>query len=235
MSSVHHTPADDRKSSALPENIRAPLKGIEPLTGGSAPAETPKNAKGGGKVASGRRGSRRWAAVLVDVILLLVLAGLITGAWFGFTVLRELYAPTWETRTVVYTVELQGVSPGDVQYSSDGRFVYIGAPVWSSVHTDADFLGTVTDVTSTRVTDEAGASTLTLVMTVEADAFYREGKGYRMGETMLLAGLTGEFRFKGMTAQGTVISLKEKQEPVTHDPHHETEPMPEDTGSDARG
>ena len=174
-------------------------------------------------------------SVLVDVILLMVLAGLVTGAWYGFSALRELNAPTWETRSVVYTLELQGVSPGDVKYNSDGRFIYIGAPVWSSVYTDADQLGTVTDVQSTRVTDEEGKSTLTLVMTVEADASYRAGKGYRMGETMLLAGLTGEFRFEGMTAQGTVISLKEKGDLTAADQTTEADPEPEDTDSDARG
>jgi hypothetical protein len=173
--------------------------------------------------------------VLVDVILLLVLAGLAVGAWFGFSALRELYAPTWETRTVVYTLELQGVSPGDVKYNSDGRLIYVGAPVWSSVYTDADCLGTVTDARGTLVTAEGGTNTLTLILTVEADAAYREGKGYRMGETMLLAGLTGDFRFEGMTAHGTVISLKEKEELTETAPDTEAETEPEDTDSGARG
>lgn len=206
MSSVHHTPADDRKSSGLSEDIYAPM------TGAASPVETTKGAKGAGKVAAGRRGSRVWVSVLVDVILLVVLAGLVTGAVFGFLALKELYAPTWETRTVVYTVEICGVAPGDVKYNSDGRFLYVGQPVWSSVYTDADYLGIVTEAGSTRVTDETGKNTLTLLLTVEAEASYREGKGYRMGETMLLAGLTEEFRFAGMTAQGTVISLREKSD-----------------------
>lgn len=205
MSSVHHTSGDDRKTSGLPENIRAPM------TAGATPsAEAPKGGRSEGKTVAGRRGNRLWVSILVDVILLLLLAGLITGAVFGFRALREIYAPTWETRTVVYTVELQGIDPGDVKYNSDGRFIYIDSPLWSSVYTDADCLGTVTDVKGTRVTAEDGSSTLTLILTVEADAAYREGKGYRMGETMLLAGMTGEFRMEGMAATGTVISMQEK-------------------------
>lgn len=204
MSSVHHTSTDDRKSSSLPENIRAPM------TEAASEAETSKGVKGGGKGTKKRRGSRQWVAVLVDLLLLLALAGLVTGAVFGFRAVRELYAPTWETRTVVYTVEIQGIDPGAVKYNSDGRYIYIDNPMWSSVYTDADCLGTVTDVKGTRVTAEDGSSTLTLILTVEADAAYREGKGYRMGETMLLAGMTGEFRMEGMAATGTVISMQEK-------------------------
>jgi hypothetical protein len=56
-----------------------------------------------------------------------------------------------------------------------------------------------------------------------------------MGETMLLAGLTGDFRFEGMTAHGTVISLKEKEELTETAPDTEAETEPEDTDSGARG
>ena len=222
MSSVHRTSADDQKSSGRPENIRAPRPGA------AAPAEGPKSVKGGGRVTVSRRSNRKWVPVLVDVILFLLLAGLVTGAVFGFRALRELYAPTWETRSLVYTVEIQGVDPAAVKYNSDGRFIYVDRPLWSSVYTDADCLGTVTAVSSTRVTDENGKSTLTLILTVEADAFYREGKGYRMGETILLAGLSGEFRFEGMTAWGTVISLKEKSELTDGDVTQAADTRPEE-------
>ena len=179
---------------------------------GGGKAEPVKSAKGTGKVTKGRREGRTWVSLLVDIILLLVLAGLIAGAWLGLSALRELYAPTWETRTMVYCVEIEGISPDAVKYGSDGRYVFENKGIWSSAYTDADFLGTVTHAQTVLVAWDDGSNTVTLYVTVEAEAYYREGKGYRMGETMLLAGAQGDFRLEGMTARGTIVSMHEKSE-----------------------
>ena len=205
MASFYRNESEDRRSSGLPDDIRGPM------TGSSGTADPAKSAKGTGKVVRGRRG-RLWVSILVDVILLLVLAGLIVGAWLGFRAVRELYAPTWETRTVVYCVEIEGIAPDEVKYGPDGRYVFENKGVWSSAYTDADFLGTVTRAQTVLVAWDDGSNTVTLYVTVEAEAYYREGKGYRMGETMLLAGAEGDFRLEGMTAHGTIVSMHEKSE-----------------------
>ena len=205
MASFYHNESEDRRSSGLPDNIRSPM------TGSGGNAESVKSAKGTGKVAMGRRDRRLWVSLLVDVILLLVLVGLIVGAWLGLRALRELYAPTWETRTVVYCVEIEGISPDAVKYGSDGRYVFENKGIWSTDRTDADFLGTVTDARTVLVAWDDGSNTVTLYLTVEAEAYYREGKGYRMGETLLLAGNRGDFRLEGMIAQGTIVSMHEKK------------------------
>lgn len=212
MASFYHNDREDRRSSGLPDNIRAPM------TGGGTPTESGKGTKGMGKVALGRRDRRLWVSVLVDVILLVVLVGLIVGAWFGIRAVRELYAPTWETRTVVYRVEIEGIAPDEVKYASDGRYVFENKAVWSSEHTDADHLGTVTDAHTVLVAWDDGSNTVTLYLTVEAEAYYREGKGYRMGETMLLAGAKGLFRLEGMTAEGTIVSMHEKSAETEESP-----------------
>lgn len=206
MASFYRNESEDRRSSGLPEDIRGPM------TGSGGKADPAKGAKGTGKVAMGRRNRRLWVSILVDVILLLVLAGLIVGGWLGFRVVRELYAPTWETRTVVYCVEIEGISPDAVKYGPDGRYVFENKGIWSSAYTDADFLGTVTQARTILVAWDDGSNTVTLYVTVEAEAYYREGKGYRMGETMLLAGAEGDFRLEGMTAHGTIVSMHEKNE-----------------------
>lgn len=206
MASFYHNESEDRRSSALPGNIR------DPMTGSSGSTEPVKSAKGMGKVAVGRQSRRLWVSILVDVIMLLVLIGLIAGAWLGIRIIRELYAPTWETRTVVYCVEIEGISPDDVKYGADGRYVFENKGMWSSDRTDADFLGTVTQARTVLVAWDDGSNTVTLYVTVEAQAYYREGKGYRMGETMLLAGAQGDFRLEGMTAHGTIVSMHEKNE-----------------------
>ena len=81
---------------------------------------------------------------------------------------------------------------------------------------------------------EDGANTLTLYLTVEASAHYREGKGYRMGVTTLLAGMEGSFRAEGMVAEGTVISMHEKSdETVTEEGTVLAEP--DEVDPDAQG
>jgi hypothetical protein len=151
----------------------------------------------------------------VDLILLAVIVLLIVGGVFAYREIRELYAPTWETREVVFRVEMTGIDPAMIKYGQDGRPTMVGHPLWSSDRTDADCLGTVTAVQTVLVSGEDGNNTLNLCLTVEASAHYREGKGYRMGATMLLAGTRGTFLTEGMLAEGTVISMHEKNDEDT--------------------
>ena len=193
-----------------------------------------KESKGGGKVGLRRPGNRGWVPLVVDLILLAVVIGLVIGGIFAYRAIREMYAPTWETREVVFCVEITGIDPAMVKYGQDGRPTMTGHPLWSSDRTDADCLGTVTDVRTVLVSGEDGANTLTLYLTVEASAHYREGKGYRMGVTTLLAGMEGSFRAEGMVAEGTVISMHEKSdETVTEEGTVMAEP--DEVDPDAQG
>ena len=170
----------------------------------------------GRKLSGGERGTRRsridGRALLIDLILLVIVVGLVIGGVFAYRAIRELYAPTWETRDVVFCVEMIGLDPAMVKYGQDSRPTMTDRPLWSSDRTDADCLGTVTDVRTVLVSGEDGNNTLNLYLTVEATAHYREGKGYRMGMTMLLAGMEGVFRADGLIAEGTVISMHEKSD-----------------------
>ena len=200
MASLKRNDAEP-KASSLPDSATA-----------HRPASP--NAKAGkrgrsGRRAMGRGGSRRWVTLLVDIILLLVLVGLVVGGVFAYRTIRELYAPTWETREVVFEVEMTGIDLDLVKYGQDGRPTITGHPLWSSDRSDADHLGTVTDVRTVLVSGEEGENSLNLYLTVKATAYYREGKGYRMGATMLLAGMEGTFMAQGLVAEGTVISMHE--------------------------
>lgn len=163
------------------------------------------------------RGNRKWVTLAVDLILLVVLIGLSVGGVFAYRAIRDLYAPVWETRDVVFCVKMEGIDPSMVKYGQDGRSTFTGNPIWSSDRTDADCLGTVTDVKTVLVSREDGYNTVTLYLTVEAKAHYREGKGYRMGATMLLAGDSGSYRVEGMTAEGVIISMHEKSQETQAD------------------
>lgn len=156
------------------------------------------------------RGNRKWVTLVVDLILLAVLVGLAAGGVFAYRAIRDLYAPVWESRDVVFCVKMEGIDPSMVKYGQDGRSTFTGNPIWSSDRTDADLLGTVTDVRTVLVSREDGYNTITMYLTVEATAHYREGKGYRMGATMLLAGDSASYRVEGMVAEGSIISMHEK-------------------------
>lgn len=217
----------DRKASSLSDSTKAHRP---------ASAEAGESRADAAKDGIRRPAGRRGLSLAVDLILLLVLVGLIIGGVFGYRAIRELYAPTWETRDVVFCVEMTNIDPSMVKYNQDGRPTFTGNPIWSSDRTDADCLGTVADVRTVLVSGEDGQNTLTLYLTVEAKAHYREGKGYRMGATMLLAGIEGEFRVEGMISEGTVISMHEKSdESVTEDEVGTVFAEPDGIDPDAQG
>lgn len=198
-------------------------------------APNAQTGKGGrrSRRAMGRGASRGWITLLVDIVLLLVLAGLVVGGVFAYRAIRELYAPTWETREVVFEVEMTGIDLDLVKYGQDGRPTITGHPLWSSDRSDADQLGTVTDVRTVLVSGAEGENSLNLYLTVQATAYYREGKGYRMGATMLLAGMKGSFMAQGLVAEGTVISMHEiSAEPDTDGEAGTVFADPDDAGAE---
>lgn len=210
----HEDLTEDRKRSGFTKQQK-----VNPAEEQAAPGGKRRNKEEGNGMADLRK-RRLWMTLLVDLILLGVLLGAVVGCIFGYRALREWYAPRWETRDVVFCVEMTGINPDLVKYGQDGRPTMTGNGIWSSDRTDADQLGTVTSVRTVLVAEADGTNTLTVYLTVEAAAYYREGQGYRMGETMLLAGAEGIFRVKGITAPGHIISMHEKQD--------ETESTPED-------
>lgn len=203
MASIKHTGGEDRKASALTDSTHAHTP-VAPTEG-----KRESNPREPGAAGLRRRGARLWVAILVDILLILAIVGLFVGGFFGYRAVRELYAPTWETREVVFCVMMEGIDPEMVKYNQDGRPTFTGNAIWSSGSTDADRLGTVTDVRTVLVTHTDRTNSLTLYLTVEAEARYREGQGYYMGNTHLLAGIEGIFRVQGMSAEGMVISLGE--------------------------
>ncbi len=226
MASLYQNGSDDRKASSLTDNTGHRSAGktaaTATVTAAATATESSRNARHAVRDRVRRTGERFWISLIVDVLLLCVLAGLIVGGWFGYRALREWYAPTWETRDVVFCVEMQGIAPDMVKYGQDGRPTFTNNAIWSSNRTNADCLGTVTDVRTVLVAWDDGTNTLTLYLTVEATADYREGKGYRMGETMLLAGSKGSYRVQGMTAEGMIISMHEAADETEVDSEADT-------------
>lgn len=216
MASLNGKDTKSRKASSLTDETT-----IQPATasrGGAAGARPDVMPHDGRKskdtvsVGALRRRRRGARSVVVDIILLVVLAGLIVGAVFGYRAIREVYVPTWEKRVVVFRVQMSGLDPNMVPYSQ-GQIAFTNKSMWSSDRSDADCLGTVTKVDSENV-EVDGRRLLNLTLTVEASADYLESKGYRMGETMLLAGTEGTYRVEGLVADGMIISMHEKKDDV---------------------
>jgi hypothetical protein len=115
---------------------------------------------------------------------------------------------------------MENIPPEMVEYDAQkGKYYIVGGSIWSSDATDADLLGTVTDIRTALIsteTDGREETVLTLYLQVHASAYYREGKGYRMGETMLLAGSSGTYRLEGLTAEGTIIFMHETNDKQAH-------------------
>ena len=61
-------------------------------------------------------------------------------------------------------------------------------------------------------TDENGKGKVALYLTVSTEANYREGKGYYVGSTGLLAGESAIFRTEGMVTEGLIVSLTDQTE-----------------------
>ena len=225
MSSYYHNGKDpddrDRKLSGFAKReggeAAETAKDGQPAVKNGQPAKEGKESKSRKRRVLARRGRRLWVALLVDVILLLLVVGLVVGGVFAYRALRNLYAPVWEMRDVVFGVRIENLPPDRVQalYNpSTGQYSVVGNPIWSSELTDADMLGTVTGISTVMISTEDG-NTVTLYLEVKAKAYYREGKGYRMGETLLLAGSTGTYRLEGLAAEGMITYMREASDTRT--------------------
>ena len=194
------------------ENRDQKLSGLSKRNA-AAQEEKGRESKKRSKAVLARRGKRLWVSLLVDFLLLALVAGLAVGGVFGYRALREMYAPEWEVREVIFRVKMENIPPDMVRYDqAQGKFAIVGNPIWSSEHTDADMLGTVEEIRTATASLENGETVLTVYLDVKANAYYRKGKGYRMGETMLLAGSTGVYRLEGLAAEGMIISVREAAE-----------------------
>ena len=175
--------------------------------------ENGRESKKRGKLVLATQGKNLWVSLGVDILLLALVIGLGFAVIHGYRALRDIYAPEWEVREVVFRVKMENIPPDMVRYDeTKGTLAIEGRPMWSSDQTDADMLGTVESVRTATVTAEGGDTVLTMYLDVRANAYYRKGKGYRMGETMLLAGSTGTYRLAGMSAEGMIISVSEAAE-----------------------
>lgn len=211
MSTIHshQNGPQGPKASSLPDSAAL----ASPRSGQAA-------RRGGGKESlNPRRTGRRGGSWIVDIILIVLLAGVITGAWFGYRALKAYFSPAWQERDVMFIVELPGVDPALLTYNDDGQLSLVGKDIWSSDRTDADRLGRVASAetlpderylnSETGREGETDDVPVTLYVTVSAKANYRPAEGYWMGGTRLLAGSRGTFRLEGLVASGEILTLDE--------------------------
>ena len=175
-----------------------------------------RTSKGSGKSGKDKKekflpGKRRFSlrGLLVDLALLLVLCGLGVGIWFGYRAVKNIYAPEWETRQISFVVEITDLG---LEETNALRNTLSGSPLWYSSAADGDMLGQISQLDSVPYTTEEGEGVLALYLTVTAEAKYREGQGYYVGSTRLLAGENGVFRTEGLITEGAIVSLQDLTE-----------------------
>ncbi len=148
-----------------------------------------------------KRSFRR--GVVADLILLALLIGLGFCAWLGYRTVRELYVPQWEDRSIELCIRIT-----DIDYDRADSLLsgLTDHPLWYTDAVDGTELGLVTDVRAEPSTVE-GRQIMTLYLTVDVTAQYRNSEGYFVGDVRLLAGDTGLYRANGLVAEGTVVTL----------------------------
>lgn len=157
---------------------------------------------------SARRKAARGGFV-VDLVLLLLVALLSVGGWFGYRALKVLYTPVWDTRQVEFCVEIRNI---DYDSADELLPTLEDHGLWYSDTAEGDYLGIVSDVRAVPTITEDGKETMTLYLTVRTQAKYSREQGYFVGSTRILAGETGIYRAEGMIAEGIVVSLDDVTE-----------------------
>ena len=154
----------------------------------------------------GRRGWSLWA----DLILLVVLVAVVVGGVLGYRALKNIYAPAWEERKVVFVVEFTRI---DEEILPD--FWHADAPLYTSDKADASPIGYLMSnptVSSLPTDPEDGRVYKTVRLTLHSTVRYREGQGYYCGETPILAGLSGDLRIDGISGKGMITAVYEADE-----------------------
>lgn len=153
--------------------------------------------------------ARRARAFAADIVLLVVLAALCVGGFFGYRALKKVYDPVREVRTVEYTVRVTDVDAKTVNtvvHDEQGNSLFENSRIYHTDSANGACVGTVKHV---RL-NETEQSTYTLYLTVEAEVEYLEGDGYSVQDWHLLAGTTERYRVQGLSFEGFIMSLHEK-------------------------
>ena len=150
-----------------------------------------------------------WRGLLVDLLLLAILCGLGGGIWFGYRSVKNIYAPEWEIRPISFVIEITDL---ELEQANDMLKTLPGCRVWYSADANGDLLGKINELEPVPYTDENGKGKVALYLTVSTEANYREGKGYYVGSTGLLAGESAIFRTEGMVTEGLIVSLTDQTE-----------------------
>lgn len=201
MASVLKNTQNEEKASSLDALVSEPSKEA---------VGKKKRMDGKGRLPSKAAGTR--LAIVADILLLILIAGIIAGAFFGLRALKRSFTPVGEDCRIRYSVALYDVDPESFPYNPDGSYAICNNPVWLSDKVDGDCIGEVTDLKFKLNISDDGNDTLTVYITVEADAVRYDGTadimaGYYVENTRITAGLEGGFRMNGLYADGTVVSM----------------------------
>lgn len=168
------------------------------------PMHTEKTARNRPNTATTNRRQAVWRGVLVDIVILVVFAGLCVGVWFGYQAIKNMYQPVFEERAIECVVKIDGI---DYQRADDLLPALYESGIWYSDTADGVYMGLVTDVVPVPSVTNDGKEIMTLYLTVAVDSQYYPKDGYFVDHVRMLAGEMTVYRANALIAEGMIISI----------------------------
>ena len=174
-----------------------------------------ENGSGFGQNRDPKKGGRnlRWVFFAVDALLIIAIAAAVLSLVSLFTPFSLFGGNKKETRTVVWTVEIENVSDEFVAALTEGA----AATDFAS----GDVLGTVSAVETRPYTAYADAATAdghvavvtydgkTVSVTLTATAAFESGTGYTVEGRRIAAGAKYQLSFAGYVGEALCVNVKE--------------------------
>ncbi len=200
---------NDQKKHTESENKARKASSLTPRETESGEEKRSRNRAGGNGEKAGALRDRGKGVIIADILLVFLLILLVGGGIFGYRALKNAYAPQWETREVIFLVEIPHMDDAIVPDSWNQ-----GANAYLSDRADALPVATLYDVpyilSSKTQSEEAPYKTVRIAL--KASARYRETMGYYCGELHLLAGTSLTLRVDKISASGVVVAVYELSE-----------------------
>ncbi len=170
--------------------------------------------------------ARRRVQVWVDILLILLLVGVVAGGIFGFNQFKKLYTPRYKLHTVMILVEFS-----DLEAAYLPKYWHMNAAAYISEGGMDRPIATLSDVPLVVVQEtEDGASPDELRKTVrillKAEAVYRPGEGYSVGEVPLWAGMIYNWSVDGIAAPAQILMVCPAEDYVPRAPETAAQTAP---------
>ena len=145
----------------------------------------------------------RWVFFVVDAVLILAIAAAVLSLLSLFTPFSLFGKDNKETRTVTWTVEIEGASDAMIEALTEGSTV--------TDYETGETLGTVVKKPVTPDGNEAvtGGGPQTVIVTLKIKADYTVGEGYTVAGERIAAGRAYRIFFAGFVSDAECVTVRQ--------------------------